>query len=236
MFRNWPRGEGNCAAIERQKLSRGNFCLAASRCLSGPSGHDSLCRMPGLRFFAFLIFFDFRSGRQEMAENWGESKGCLIKGCLNSGVAPANQTKERSVHELFAGAFRNKSSMWIVLVFLRKKHQNSQKRANFMNFLFWPFLWFGLPGRLLMNSTKIPKVGIPKTGIPKVGIPKTGIPKAGIPKVGKTHTGTLPETELSKARDSEVRDSENRDSESRDSENRDSENGQIHGPLNSDTP
>ena len=27
------------------------------------------------------------------------------------GVAPANQTKERSVHELFAGAFRNKSSM-----------------------------------------------------------------------------------------------------------------------------
>ena len=31
-------GEGNCAAIERQKLSRNNFCLAASRCLSGPSG------------------------------------------------------------------------------------------------------------------------------------------------------------------------------------------------------
>ena len=28
-----------------------------------------------------------------------------------SGVAPSNQTKERSVHELFAGAFRNKSSM-----------------------------------------------------------------------------------------------------------------------------
>ena len=28
-----------------------------------------------------------------------------------SGVAPANQTKERPVHELFAGAFRNKSSI-----------------------------------------------------------------------------------------------------------------------------
>ena len=38
LFQNCPRGEGNCAAIERQKLSRGNFCLAASRCLSGPSG------------------------------------------------------------------------------------------------------------------------------------------------------------------------------------------------------
>ena len=66
------------------------------------------------------------------------------------GVALANQTKERSVHERFAGAFRNKSSMWIVLVFLRKKHQNSQKWAKFMNFSFWPFLWFGLPGRLLI--------------------------------------------------------------------------------------
>ena len=37
-FQNCPPGEGNCAAIERQKLSRGNFCLAASRCLSRPSG------------------------------------------------------------------------------------------------------------------------------------------------------------------------------------------------------
>ena len=69
----------------------------------------------------------------------------------HSGVVPANQTEERSVHELFAGAFRNKSSMWIVLVFLRKKHQNSQKWAKFMNFSFWPFLWFGLPGRLLTH-------------------------------------------------------------------------------------
>ena len=30
---------------------------------------------------------------------------------FSSGVAPANQTKERSVHEPFAGAFRNQSSM-----------------------------------------------------------------------------------------------------------------------------
>ena len=38
MFQNCPRGEGNCAAAERQKLSRGKFCLAASRCLSDPLG------------------------------------------------------------------------------------------------------------------------------------------------------------------------------------------------------
>ena len=44
-----------------------------------------------------------------------------------SGVAPAKETKERSVHELFARAFRNKSSMWIVLVFLRKNTRIHKK-------------------------------------------------------------------------------------------------------------
>ena len=33
--------------------------------------------------------------------------------------------------------------------FPKEKHQNSQKWAKFMNFSFWPFLWFGWPGRLL---------------------------------------------------------------------------------------
>ena len=32
--------------------------------------------------------------------------------------------------------------------FPKEKHQNSQKRAKFMNFPFWPFFWLGLPGRL----------------------------------------------------------------------------------------
>ena len=45
LFQNCPRDEGNCAATERQKLSRGNFCPAASICLSGPSGHGGCtCR------------------------------------------------------------------------------------------------------------------------------------------------------------------------------------------------
>ena len=35
--------------------------------------------------------------------------------------------------------------------FPKKTHQNSQKWAKFMNFSFWPFLWFGLPGRLLID-------------------------------------------------------------------------------------
>ena len=47
-----------------------------------------------------------------------------------SGVAPANQTKERSVHELFAEAFRNKSSMWIVLVFPRRNTRKFTKKGE----------------------------------------------------------------------------------------------------------
>ena len=38
--------------------------------------------------------------------------------------------------------------------FPKEKHQNSQKWAKFMNFSFWPFLWFGLPGRLLIQVDK----------------------------------------------------------------------------------
>ena len=60
-----------------------------------------------------------------------------------SGVAPANQTKGRSVHELFAGAFRNKSSMWIVLVFPKKKNTRIHKKGrNSWTFRFGAF--FGL--------------------------------------------------------------------------------------------
>ena len=36
--------------------------------------------------------------------------------------------------------------------FPKEKYQNSQKRAKFMNFSFWPFFWFGLPGRLLITG------------------------------------------------------------------------------------
>ena len=36
--------------------------------------------------------------------------------------------------------------------FPKEKHQNSQKWAEFMNFSFRPFLWFGLPGRPLESA------------------------------------------------------------------------------------
>ena len=44
LFQNYPCGEGNCEAIERQKLSRGNFCPGTSRCLAGPTGPPLACR------------------------------------------------------------------------------------------------------------------------------------------------------------------------------------------------
>ena len=83
-------------------------------------------------------------------------------------MAPANQTKERSVHELFARAFRNKSSRCEKSAcFPKENHQNSQKLAKFMNFSFWPFLWFGLPGRLLILLTSIkPGVEVTCTSLP----------------------------------------------------------------------
>ena len=41
--------------------------------------------------------------------------------------------------------------------FPKEKHQNSQKWAKFMNFLFWPFLLLGLLGRLRTNTAASPK-------------------------------------------------------------------------------
>ena len=54
LFQNYPCGEGNCEAIERQKLSRGNFCPGTSRCLAGPV----LCQNFGLT----VIFEIIREG------------------------------------------------------------------------------------------------------------------------------------------------------------------------------
>ena len=37
--------------------------------------------------------------------------------------------------------------------FPKERHPKSQKRVKFMNFLFRPFVWFGLPGRLLSKGS-----------------------------------------------------------------------------------
>ena len=63
-FQNCPRGEGNCAAVERQKLSRGNFCVAASRCLSRPSGLAN-GHFAWVTPAIFVVFVDFRGLRSK---------------------------------------------------------------------------------------------------------------------------------------------------------------------------
>ena len=55
---------------------------------------------------------------------------------LSSRVTPANQTKERPVHELFPGANRNKSSMWIMLVVPRKNTRDAETTI-LIKFAFW---------------------------------------------------------------------------------------------------
>ena len=46
-----------------------------------------------------------------------------------------------------AHAHRAQDQCWC-----RAEDQNSRKWAKFMNFSFWPFFWFGLPGRLLNSG------------------------------------------------------------------------------------
>ena len=62
------------------------------------------------------------------------------RGIFRSGPGKPNQRKVSSW--TFAGAFRNKSSMWIVLVFLRKNTRIHKKGRNSWTFRFGPF--FGL--------------------------------------------------------------------------------------------
>ena len=73
---------------------------------------------------------------------------------IKSGHGKPNQKK--SVHELFAGAFRNKSSICEFRACFPKENTRIFTKMGeiHMNFSFWPFLWFGLPGRLLMQSKR----------------------------------------------------------------------------------
>ena len=77
--------------------------------------------------------------RPERGPDW-KFHSRLKTSFLRSGPGKPNQKK--SVHELFAGAFRNKSSMWIVLVFLRKNTRIHENGRNSWTFRFGPF--FGL--------------------------------------------------------------------------------------------
>ena len=67
-----------------------------------PTHCQPTIRAISLEFDKFLYCGGRRILRSMLRKSYGPPE---------SGVAPANQTEERSVHELFTGAFRNKSSM-----------------------------------------------------------------------------------------------------------------------------
>ena len=68
-----------------------------------------------------------------------------------SGVAPANQTKRSQFMNFSQG--RCGTKVQCESCFFRRENNtriHQKMGEKFMNFSFWPFLWFGLPGRLLI--------------------------------------------------------------------------------------
>ena len=63
------------------------------------------------------------------------------------------KTKERPVHELFLGANRNKSSMWIALVFPRKNTRIHLNWRNSWTLRFGPFFGLVCRGDSWLNLT-----------------------------------------------------------------------------------
>ena len=96
LFQNNPRGEGNCAATEQQKLSRGNFCLAASRCLSGPSGRS----------------IPFMKGVWVVRGRWGKTLRTPrpVSQGVSRRVSPKTRGVRRSVPRGVTGTLRNPGS------------------------------------------------------------------------------------------------------------------------------
>ena len=105
---------------------------------------------------------------------WGrpdfQSRGPNMPIFIRSGPGPlANQTKGRSVHELLTGAFQNKSSMWIVLVFLRKNNRIHKNGRNSWTFRFGTFFGLVCQGDSLFSRVLGPldwQSGTPKTRNP----------------------------------------------------------------------
>ena len=73
---------------------------------------------------------------------------------LASGVAPGKPNWKKGQFMNFSQGHSGTKVRYVNRAcFPKEKHQNSLKNgAKFMSFLFWPFLWFRLPGRLLSTE------------------------------------------------------------------------------------
>ena len=88
--------------------------------------------------------------------NWGLatplSPSPLWNWCASIRSGPGKPNQRKASSWFFLGGIPEQTFNMNRACFPKEKHQNLQKWAKFMNFSFWPFLWFGLPGRLL-NQT-----------------------------------------------------------------------------------
>ena len=94
--------------VLRRVLRRGAVIEGAEKAETRPfAEYDPVCVHPKNKVGTKDSLFELRIFLRKMLRNFPRSFRAFI-----SGVAPANQTKERPVHGLFiSGAFRNKSSM-----------------------------------------------------------------------------------------------------------------------------
>ena len=77
--------------------------------------------------------------KPSLSRTRGGRKAAEKNSCVKIRSGDGKPNQRRSVHELFAGAFWNRSSIWIVLVLLRKNTRTHEKCRNSWTFRFGPF-------------------------------------------------------------------------------------------------
>ena len=132
----------------RSQLEGCSSACKGSRSMGMPrAGYPPRAGTP--RTFPYKYRRALRGGIDWWCMEWPFSRVQIF--FIRSGPGKPNQRKVSSFHR---GVPEQKFNVNRAC-FPEEKHQNSQKWAKFMNFSFWPFLLFGLPGRLLILEAKI---------------------------------------------------------------------------------
>ena len=127
--------------------------IVSAGCL--PTQSAGRLNLAGLMLASLRLMPDRNSQSPVLSQKYCQYKWEAY--CGTSGVVPANQTKKRSVHELFAGANLSQNSMWIVLVFPRKNTRIRKKGWNSWTFRFGPFC-----GLVCRENSWVQMGGVPR--------------------------------------------------------------------------
>ena len=117
---------------------------------------------PGARFGRFLFRFRFLARWLQYPQNLGGPGSVQFGyglGMEHQEWPRQTKPKEGQFMNFSQGHSGTKVRDVNRACFPKEKRQNSHKRATFMNFSFWPFLWFGLLGRLLRTVRAVPVFG-----------------------------------------------------------------------------